>query len=199
MTQQLYITNARVSFANGLFEPASVEPGQKEKYGADFILQPDSKVFAIAADGKRVPTTLNDAQLKVADEAWKGKGAAMLAALEPSKKAIRNGDLRVNKNGDVYDGYAGNTYITAKTSIRPLVIDSDKSPLTQADGRIYSGCYVNVRLDLYANTAPSKKGVFAGLKGVQFVRDGDAFGGGSPARVDEFDEVSEGAEADDIA
>ena len=44
----------------------------------------------------------------------------------------------------------------------------------------------------------TKKGVFAGLKGVQFVKDGDAFGGGAPAAATEFD-VVEGADAADFA
>jgi hypothetical protein len=199
MPKQLFITNARISFANGLFEASSLEPNQTPKFGADFILQPDSKVFEIDAQGNRKPTTLKQAELEVATETWKANGAKMLASLEPSKRAVRDGSLRVNKNGDVYDGYEGNTYVTAKSATRPTVIDADKTPLSQSDGRIYSGCYVNVRLDLYGNAVPAKKGVFAGLKGVQFARDGDAFGGGAPARADEFDDVSEGADAADIA
>lgn len=195
---KLHLNNVRVSFANGLYKASAMEAGQQEKFGADFILQPDSVVLRVNPDGSKAKTTLKDAELAVANDAWKGNGAKILATLEASKKAIRNGDLRVNKAGDVYEGYEGNQYVTAKSPTRPMLVDQQRQPITEADGTIYSGCYVNAIIELYANTQPTKKGVFAGLKGVQFVRDGDAFGGGAPAAADEFD-VVEGADAADFA
>ncbi|EAA6845047.1 DUF2815 domain-containing protein, partial [Salmonella enterica subsp. enterica] len=42
------------------------------------------------------------------------------------------------------------------------------------------------------------KRVNASLSGVQFLRDGDAFTGGQPASADEFDDISEGADADSL-
>ncbi len=196
--QKLFITNARISFAPGLFTAGAFEPGQKEKFGADFILTDETKVFAVGEDGKRTPTTIKKAELAAAAEGWKVSGPKVLAALEASKKSVRDGDLRVNKEGGVYDGYAGNWYVTAKTATRPTTLGANKAPVSEADGVIYSGCYVNVSLELYANTDAKRKGVFAGLKGVQFARDGDSFGGGAPASADEFDDVSDGADADDI-
>lgn len=195
---KLHLNNVRVSFANGLYKATALEAGQQEKFGADFILQPDSVVLRVNADGTKTKTTLKDAELAVAAEAWKANGAKILATLEGSKKAIRNGDLRTNKAGEVYEGYEGRTYVTAKTATRPLLVNANRQPVTEEDGTIYSGCYVNAIIELYANTQPTKKGVFAGLKGVQFVRDGDAFGGGAPAAANEFD-VVEGAEAEDFA
>lgn len=195
---KLHLNNVRVSFANGIFNASAMQDGQTPKYGADFILQSDSVVVQVKPDGTKVKTTLAAAELAVADEAWKGKGAQMLKTLESSKRSVREGDKRVNKSGDVYEGYEGATYVTAKSPTRPLVVNTDRSPLTEDDGVIYSGCYVNAIIELYANTQPTKKGVFAALKGVQFVRDGDAFGGGAPARADEFDAVA-GADASDFA
>ncbi len=195
---KLHLNNVRVSFANGIFTASALQEGQQAKYGADFILQPDSVVLRVNADGSKTKVTLDAAELEVANEAWKGKGAQMLKTLESSKRSIRQGDMRVNKSGDVYEGYEGRTYVTAKSPTRPLVVNTDRTPLTEDDGVIYSGCYVNVISDLYANTQPAKKGVFAALKAVQFVRDGDAFGGGAPARADEFDAVT-GVDAEDFA
>lgn len=195
---KLHLNNVRVSFANGLYKATAMEAGQQEKFGADFILQPDSVVLRVNADGTKTKTTLKDAELAVATEAWKANGAKVLASLEASKKAIRDGSKRVNKAGDVYEGYEGNTYVTAKSATRPLLVDANRQPVTEEDGAIYSGCYVNAIVELYANTQPTKKGVFAGLKGVQFVKDGDAFGGGAPAAATEFD-VVEGADAADFA
>lgn len=195
---KLHLNNVRVSFAHGLYKATAMEPGQQEKFGADFILQPDSVVLRVNADGTKTKTTLKDAELAVATEAWKANGAKVLASLEASKKAIRDGSKRVNKAGDVYEGYEGNTYVTAKSATRPLLVDQHRQPVTEEDGTIYSGCYVNAIFELYANPQPTKKGVFAGLKGVQFVKDGDAFGGGAPAASTEFD-VVEGADAADFA
>lgn len=197
---KLLITNTRVSFANGLFNASALEEGQTKKYGADFILQEDSVVYAVDPidPAKRTKTTLKDAELKVADEAWKGKGKAMLGALEASKKAVRSGDMRLDKAGNVRDGYEGRTYITAKNAMRPKVIDRRRDPVDEEDGIVYSGCVVNVMCELYANTQPSKKGVFASLLGVQFVRDDKRFGGGGVARAEDFD-VLEEEEVDDLA
>lgn len=195
---KLHLNNVRVSFANGLYKATAMEAGQQEKFGADFILQHDSVVLRVNADGTKTKTTLKDAELAVATEAWKANGAKVLASLEASKKAIRDGSKRVNKAGDVYEGYEGNTYVTAKSATRPLLVDQHRQPVAEEDGAIYSGCYVNAIVELYANTQPTKKGVFAGLKGVQFVKDGDAFGGGAPAAATEFD-VVEGADAADFA
>lgn len=195
---KLHLNNVRVSFANGLYKASAMEAGQQEKFGADFILQPDSVVLRVNADGSKTKTPLREAELAVATEAWKANAAKVLATLEGSKKSIRDGDLRVNKAGDVYEGYAGNWYVTAKSPTRPLLVDQNRVAVTEEDGTIYSGCYVNAIVELYANTQPTKKGVFAGLKGVQFVKDGDAFGGSAPAAANEFD-VVEGADAADFA
>ena len=64
------------------------------------------------------------------------------------------------------------------TKARPRVLDRDKSPLTQSDGRPYSGCYVNVSIDIWAQDNKFGKRVNAKLLAVQFHADGEAFSGG---------------------
>jgi hypothetical protein len=79
------------------------------------------------------------------------------------------------------------------------VIDRDKSPLTAEDGKPYSGCYVNCSLELWAQDNSYGKRINAQLGGVQFFKDGDAFsGGGSAADADDFDEITEGADAESL-
>lgn len=185
---EMKITGARISFASGLFHASAFEEGQQPKFGADLILVEESKVFK-KVDGKWVPAEAKDIFLAVANEAWKGHGAEMLAELEASKKALRNGDKRRNAAGEVYEGYEGNYYITAKNSVRPTVLDRQRQPITEEDGVVYSGCYVNAIVDVYANTKARTKGVFAGLQGVQFAKDGESFGGGSVASKDAFDDL----------
>ena len=90
---------------------------------------------------------------------------------------------------------------------RPLVFDNDKSPIYQLDntvypgkeGRIYSGCFVNATVEIWAQDNKNGKGLRCTLLGIQRVRDGDAFGGGSRPDADDFDDVSEGADADDLS
>lgn len=209
MSMKLKVTNTRVGFANGLFKARAMEEGQQAKYGADFILGPDSKVFKqVEKDGTKtwVETTMKEAQLAVANEAWKGKGADVIEDLEGSKKSYRNGNKRKNKDGEIYEGYEDAWYVTAKSATKPKLFDrrpknadGSENLVTEESGIIYSGCYVNVTFDLYANTQAKNKGIFAGLTGAQFVKDGDSFGGGGSAKADDFDDLGDGADADDMS
>lgn len=209
MSMKLKVTNTRVGFAHGLFKASAFEEGQQAKYGADFILTPESKVYQqVEKNGAKtwVETTMKEAQLAVANEAWKGKGADVIEDLEASKKSYRNGNKRKNKEGEVYEGYADSWYITAKAATKPKLFDrrpknedGSDNIVTEESGIIYSGAYVNVTFDLYANTKPQFKGIFAGLTGAQFVKDGDSFGGGGSAKADDFDDLGDGADADDMS
>lgn len=125
-----------------------------------------------------------------------GKTAAAVqaAAVRLGKVCLRDGDLKPQ-----LEGYPGNWSFHARSKVRPTILNRDKTPLTEADGVIYSGCYVNAIVDLYAYTKGAK-GVGAGLKGIRFVNKGDAFGGGAPANADAFsDNLADTGEDDDPA
>ena len=68
------------------------------------------------------------------------------------------------------------------------------TPLSEEDGIPYGGCYVNADIDIWAQSG-EYKGVRAGLAGVQFVRDGERFGGGVVTAPDGFDELPDEADA----
>ena len=70
---------------------------------------------------------------------------------------------------------------------RPMVIDRDKSPLTEDDNKIYAGCYVNAVIELWFQNNGFGKRVNANLLGVQFLKDGEPFGDNAGASVDDFD------------
>jgi hypothetical protein len=176
------INNVRVAFPV-LFNPKSVNGEGDPAFSASFILDP----VANKADLK----VLDEAIVKAAEEKWGPKAATILAGLRKSGKVcLRDGDEKPE-----YDGYPGNMFVSARSKSRPLVIDRDKTPLVEADGRPYGGAFVNAVLDLWAQDNDYGKRVNATLSGVQFVRDGDAFGGGRPASADEFDEVEETEES----
>lgn len=193
----VFLQNARLSFPD-LWEAKAMEANQTPRFGADFIIGDDTKVLAVGNDGGKSETTMAKVLLAVANETWKSKGDKMLKALEPSKKCLRDGDARTTKEGDAYEGYEGRYYVTAKNKTRPTIIDRDRTPLTAEDGKPYSGCYVNAKIDVYGLADPKRKGVHAALLGVQFAKDGDAFGGGQVASADDFDELEMDDEVSDL-
>jgi hypothetical protein len=199
----LRLSNARISFAPGLWTPSAAVVGGLLKYNCDFIVSPDTKVERKDATGTWVKTTLAEAQKLVRIEAFKGnatKADAWFEDLETSKKSVRVGDKNKDKAGDVRPGYAGNLYVHATSKTRMPVYRGDRTEVTdEASSPVYSGCYVNARVSLYANLAPGKQGLFASLQGTQFARDGDSFGGGAKASAADFDEVTEGADAPDFS
>lgn len=179
----------RLSFPH-LFTPQAGTDGGEPKYNATFIIEPGS------ANAKALAKAVE----QVAKEKWADKAAGVLAQLRKTDKVCYREEEKTNQSGDVYAGFEGAHWISASDKVRPTVIDRDKSPLTAADGKPYGGCYVNAILDVWAQDNAYGKRVNASLKGVQFVKNGDAFSGGAPASADEFDVVDapEDEEADDL-
>ena len=196
------ISNARISFANGLWNASAAVEGGIPKYNCDFIVTPDSKVERKTAEGKWVSTSLKEAQRLVAEEAFKGdakKASAWFEDLDARQKSVRVGDKNKDKAGDVRQGYEGNLYVHATSKTLMPVYRGDKSIVArEEDSPIYSGCYVNMQVELWAQENTNGKGLRATLLGIQKVRDGDAFGGGSAPNADDFGEVTEGADAADL-
>ena len=189
-TGRIMLNDVRLSFAPGLFEPSvpkGSQPGTKPKYNCGIILSPDHpQLEAVRAKMKAV-----------AQEKWGAKWEATYTALEKQDKlALHDGDLKPN-----YDGYPGNFFLNpnSEESAPPTVIDRDRTKLTARSGRPYAGCYVNASIEIWAQDNTFGKRINAQLRGVQFLRDGDAFSSARPADVDEFGDVSDGSEADDIA
>ena len=105
----------------------------------------------------------------VAKEKWgEAKYGDVLKSLKASDKlAIHDGDSKSD-----YEGYAGHLFLNASNKIRPTVVGPDRAPLTAADGKPYSGAYVNCILELWAQDNTYGKRINASLLGVQFLRDG---------------------------
>jgi hypothetical protein len=97
------------------------------------------------------------------------------------------------KDGDdaAYDGYEGKFSIKASNRDRPLLVNKDKSMLTEADGVLYAGCKVNAIIELWAQDNNFGKRINCQLSGVQFAADGTRFGDGvenlKPNAFDAFD------------
>lgn len=180
---KLVLTNVRLAFP-AIFEAKSVQ-GEEPAFSASLIFPPDHKQIG----------EVNDAIEAVAKEKWGAKATEMLKSMRAKDNVcLHDGDTKAN-----YDGFEGNFYISARSKTRPLILDRDKTPLTQSDGKPYGGCYVVAVLELWAQDNQFGKRVNAQLKGVQFYRDGDAFSGGAPADESDFDNLSDGADAEALA
>lgn len=181
---KVQLKNVRGAFMSALFEPKTVNGEGKPAFSATFLINPtDPQV-----------KTINAAIEAVAKEKWGAKAEAILKQMRAQDKVcLHDGDLKAN-----YEGFPGMLFISARSNSRPLVIDADKTPLTESDGRPYSGCYVNASIELWAQDNNYGKRINAQLRGVQFYKDGDSFAGGGSAAADEFEDVTEGATADDL-
>jgi hypothetical protein len=183
---RLLLKNLRLAFPN-LFEATTVAGEGKPRYSATLL---------IPADHPQIEE-IRKAQIAVATAKWGAKAAAILKGLEKQDKlALHDGDTKSK-----YDGFPGNFFISAaaQENAAPTVIDRDRSPLSIKSGRPYAGCFVNASIELWAQDNNYGQRVNAQLRGIQFYSDGDSFSAGRPADADEFEEVTEGAGADDFA
>jgi hypothetical protein len=180
---KIKLQNVRLSFPN-LFTAKAGDDGGEAKFSAGFLIDPKDKQIQM----------IEDAMKQVAKDKWGAKWEQVYKSMAASDKlALHDGDSKAQ-----YAGYEGMMFINANNATRPLILDRDKSALSAEDGKPYGGCYVNVSLDLWAQDNKFGKRINAGLGGVQFVKDGDAFGGGTKGDESDFDELGDGADASDL-
>ena len=174
MSGKIKLNNVRLSFPS-LFRKAEFQ-GESTKYEGTFMLHKERDADKIAEIKKAIDATIK--------ENLKG------AKLPADKICLKDGD------DSGRDEYEGHYTIKAANSKRPKVIDRDKSPLAEDDGKPYSGCYVNAVIDLWAMNNSYGRRINANLLGVQFFKDGEPFESGSTADDDDFDEFEIGDDFD---
>ena len=185
MSTRILLRDVRLGYGHGLWtksKPPKADASAKEKYRIALILHAEHPQLA----------EVRKAIAGEMEAKFGAKWQAVLKAAEAGQKScLRDGNT---KDGE---GFEDNWFISANSETRPTVFDRNRAPVTADDGIVYSGCYVNASIDIYAfnNVA---KGNSAGLRGVQFLRKGDAFGAGAPADESEFDELGVSEETDDL-
>ena len=169
------IGNVRLTFPQ-LFEAKTVNGQGDPKYSCGILVPRDHPQFA----------EIKAAIVAAATEKWGAKHAENLKALQATDRlCLHDGDGKSD-----YDGYAGNFFINASNKIRPLVVGPNREPLVAADGKPYSGCYVNVMLEFWAQDNQFGKRINASLLGVQFAKDGERLAGGGVAAADDFEAIA---------
>ena len=181
---KLTLKSVRLAFPK-LFVAESVNGGAPT-FGAAFLLDPKHPQLE----------EIRNAMDEVGKAKWGVKWTQIKSGLTAQDKlALHDGNIKAD-----LDGYAGNFYLNANNKTRVTVVDRDRTLLVQADGKPYGGCYVNASIELWAqDNAQHGKRINASLRGVQFVKDGEAFAGGGIANEDEFDDLDVGATGEDLS
>jgi hypothetical protein len=182
---KVVLKRARIAFAK-IWEPEQFGGQGEPACSGSFILDPKAQ----KAEVDKMIAAINE----VAKEKWKDKAADMLKTLKAK------GDICLHDGAtkSEYDGFAGNVFVSARNKVRPVVVDKNKSPLTQADGRPYSGCFVNVSLDIWAQENKYGKRINAKLLAVQFEDEGLAFSGGEGYSDADFEDEGGGEATSEV-
>lgn len=197
MANEVMLTKVRLSFPT-LVEPKAVQPGQAEKYSADFIMGKDHVGLK----------EFNAVVLSMVNDKWKDNAQTILNMIQGDRKlrCFGEGNDRVNKKTfQPYDGYADKVYISAKSDNQPQMVKTNGTPVDKNNTmeamdvarKLYGGCYVNVALRPWLQDNQHGRAVRCELIAVQFLEDGEAFGEGATDVSGMFGAVT-GADDDDV-
>jgi hypothetical protein len=192
---RIKLEGVRLSFAD-IWRPKAIkrQDGTESppKFSANFLIPKEGSELTAIVDGKRVPIMVGLKKAKIAAIAKKlGEEKAKTLKIKSSAYAVKDGDE------ENYDGYEGQWYVSANNAKQPKIIGRDKRVLKEADGVVYSGCYVNAIITLWyqpagvKNDNPVPHAVYASLEAVQFVKDGEAFGAPGVDVDEDFDDLTD--------
>lgn len=172
---KVILKNVRVNYPTLFKATKSAKfPDQAASYSVSLLVDKGS------ANDKAI----EDAIKKVAEEKFGDDYAKKLKNLRPNTQKF------AYKDGELYDEPDLNI-LSAKrkeSAGRPIIVDRDLSPLTEVDAKIYSGCYCNVSVDIWAQGSPFE-GIRAQLLQVQFYKDGEKLSGGTQSTGSDFEEI----------
>jgi hypothetical protein len=175
---KLLIKNVRLAFPQ-IHRAESFAPGQDPKYQATFIVPKDHPQMA----------EIEKAIESVISEKWpKGRPRDLVVG------------LRDGTDKDHLDGFDDSVMFfnaNCNASTPPTIIDRDKSKLGPMDDKPAAGDYVNVAVDCWGQENAYGRRVNFSLRGIQFFKQGERFGGGGAADADEFDDYAEEGDSED--
>lgn len=187
---EIILKRVRLSFPT-LWTPQEFKVGDgKPRWSATFLVDPGSE------NDKLIRQAIEDAAKVEWPKDWKRK----LEGVEGNS----NKYCYIDGNKKDYDGYAGVWALASHRAARtktgantaPLIINRDKTTLTEKDGKPYAGCYVNAKVAFYAQSGENP-GLRCSFSVVQFAKDGDAFSTSVP-KADDMEDLSV-TEGEDIA
>lgn len=193
---QLVLKNVRSAFLV-LAEPEDYQDDKRFRWSATGLIPYNSPIL------KEVEAKMR----AVAEAKWGKKGGAVYDAIMLDKMTTCMLD---GKRKPEYDGYEGHWALTAhrpQKSGRPMVIDTDTTPIYDGkgqfmegkQGRIYAGSFVNLKVGFWCQDNEKGKAIRAELLTVQTLFRGDSFGGGAKSTDEGFEAVTDGADDEDLS
>lgn len=175
------LKNVRIAFP-ALAEMQAIGDGEPA-FGAQLIIDPTTTL----------PDEIDALMLEVAKEKWKDDGPAVLAMLKEDKKVgFHRAEYKNKKTGKPYAGFENKFYLSTRSNAKkqPTVFNKYGEPVTdksEIERLIYSGCYVNAKVDAWPQDNQFGRRINFSLLGVMFAADGESFGGGAQvASADDF-------------
>lgn len=181
----LDLSNVRTSYLYWhepfLAKPSPQNPNPKPVFTSHFLMAPNHPDLA------KVAATIEEVGLAEWKDQW-----------PMFKEAFKQKDSLCLHKGDVtkvgQPEYAGLYYVSGNNKRRFTVIRGDRTPIVNPT-ELYSGCWVNAKIDIWAQNNQWGKRINATITGIQLVRTDEAFGGGAKvAAPEEFGLI--GASAD---
>lgn len=173
------LTGVRGSYLS-LFKMTAVKQDDgtmgKPRFSGSFLLNKERDADQIQRLEKEI-----DRMIK---ETWKGK---------ITRKGLKGVCLRDGEEKEDKDGYGPEVmFVSASTSQRFPIVDAKVVPTVEEDGLIYSGCYLDVQIRLWAQDNNWGKRINAEIRAVrennrdpQTGEKGEPFGGGQAAEASE--------------
>ncbi len=185
-SDKIRLRNVRLSFLK-LEKPEAYEAGQKEKYQATALLDPSD------AEHAQQIKLVQQAALQLASDAY-GEVPDELKLEALQRLPFGMAEKHPKKKG--YDGYKGMFYVVLSNTIKPAIADRKGDTVLPGEPEFpYSGSYGNVNLSLWALLGDNRRKygprIGANLIGVQFVRNGEAFGQAPPSAEEEFEALED--------
>lgn len=163
------VKNVRLSFPQ-IWTAKAFNEGQTAKFSANFLLDKDRDKDQIADLKKAIKQAVT-----VHFNGQTPKGLDVF---------LKDGEDKA------YDGYENAMYVSASGKNRPTIIDRDRTPLVEEDGKPYAGAYVNAAISIWIMDNKWGKRVNCNLVAIQFVKDGETFGSGAVKADELFDDIS---------
>ena len=202
MSEIVFLTDVRLSFPSIVeskphTKPTATNPNPQKYFSADILLSPNDPQWA----------TCWEQIVATAQEKWADHAQAILNGINGDRKARAwgNGSEKVNrKTMQPYAGYADNLYITLNRrdeSGQPQLIKPDGNAANPTNTmecqalarRFYGGCRVNVALKFWPQDNDNGRAIRADFIAIQFARDDEAFGEGTPDASGMFGAVAQTA------
>ena len=182
-SEVIKVFGARLSYPK-MFTPQAFDDGGPKRFEATFLLDPSNPDHAAKIK-----------EIKIATRALMTE--AFGPDFDPKELRDRVCFGEGNKKAKIPDGYADMFFVNTANTTRPAVANRSGGPVVEGDEQCpYGGCFVNGTFTFWAQNNKFGKRINANLRGVQFVKDGEAFGREPINAEDEFEAMEDNTPAD---